>query len=529
MKIDRRKFFEVVRNSVVATVGLGTIFRASTVQAEIPVNKKNRLEFAYALREKLSRKHSKVSIAKQISNGDEVRYSDLISSYSKALPHNSLGEADKKAYAKLLHAFSTGKSEDFNVIPLGGKRLLSNPQAALALQLDGADSHHLYMPPAPEFASEEQSAEMAELYWHALCRDIPASQFGKNKLTKEAVTDLKQFKRFNKLDGATLFRGETPGDKVGSYYSQFLWKEIPYGAQSLTQKYNSPKINIDFMVEPNECFHIQQGAIPKDFIQHVTSTRYIRTGRDMGEWVHNDYPYQGFLNAALILLSYGDSALQLDHPYRDSINQTGFVTLGGPDILSMVAHAANCALKAAWYQKWIVHRRIRPEAFGLRVHNHVTKRKEYPIHESLFNSKGFDLIRQKTGVCTLPIAYPEGCPTHPSYPAGHSVIAGACLTVLKAYFNEDYIIPDPVEAYDNGFILKEYRGSDLTVGGELNKLASNIAIGRDFAGLHWRSDSMAGLKLGEEVTLRLLKDHKQTYNEDFTYQLTKLDGVKVSI
>lgn len=249
----------------------------------------------------------------------------------------------------------------------------------------------------------------------------------------------------------------------------------------------------------------------------------------MGEWVHNDYPYQGFLNAALILLSYGDSALQLDHPYRNSTTQSGFITLGGPDILSMVAHVANSALKAAWYQKWLIHRRIRPEAFGLRVQHHLTKRKTYPMHEKLFTSEGLNRIKQKTGFYTLPIAYPEGCPTHPSYPAGHSVIAGACMTILKAYFNEDYVIPDPIEAYDNGFTLKEYRGPDLTVGGELSKLASNIAIGRDFAGLHWRSDSIEGLRLGEDVAIRTLKDHKHTYNEDFTFTLTKIDGTKVSI
>src|SRR5262249_446464 len=32
-----------------------------------------------------------------------------------------------------------------------------------------------------------------------------------------------------------------------------------------------------------------------------------------------------------------------------------------------------------------------------------------------------------------------------------------------------------------------YTGAALTVGGELNKLASNIALGRDAAGVHYRS------------------------------------------
>jgi membrane-associated phospholipid phosphatase len=37
--------------------------------------------------------------------------------------------------------------------------------------------------------------------------------------------------------------------------------------------------------------------------------------------------------------------------------------------------------------------------------------------------------------CLLPVAYAEGCPTHPSYPAAHAATAGACATVLKAFFN----------------------------------------------------------------------------------------------
>ncbi|MEQ8290379.1 MAG: vanadium-dependent haloperoxidase [Gammaproteobacteria bacterium] len=530
MKLSRRRLFSLARDSVVLTTALtGFHFIFRSASAAIPADINKRLEHTYALREKLARKQGLLQVPNHINNGDEARYPELFSCFSKGLPHNHIGDVDKKAYKKLLHAFSTGKPEDFETVPVGGPRLLANPQGAIALQLEGADSHHLSMPPAPEFASEEQAAEMAELYWHALCRDIPTSLFDKEKQTIAAISDLKQFDRFKDIDSTRLFRGETPGDRVGPYFSQFLWKTIPYGAHEILQKYNSPRIGENFMVKPEICLQIQNGAYAQEDLRFETSTRYIRTGRDIGEWVHIDYPYQGFLNAALILLSYGDNALQLDHPYRDSKTQAGFVTLGGPDILSAVAHASNAALKAAWYQKWLVHRRLRPEAFALCVHNHITGRKEYPIHQKLLECDAIKQVHNKTGFYTLPMAYPEGSPTHPSYPAGHAVIAGACMTVLKAYFNEDFVIPDPVEAYDNGFTIREYRGPDLRVGDELNKLASNISIGRDFAGLHWRSDATEGMKLGEDVTIRLLQDRKETYNESFTYQFTRLDGTKVII
>jgi membrane-associated phospholipid phosphatase len=50
----------------------------------------------------------------------------------------------------------------------------------------------------------------------------------------------------------------------------------------------------------------------------------------------------------------------------------------------------------------------------------------------------------------------------------------------------------------------------LTIGGELNKLAANIGIGRNVAGIHWRSDGIDGFKLGEAVAINILRDSKTT-------------------
>jgi hypothetical protein len=134
------------------------------------------------------------------------------------------------------------------------------------------------------------------------------------------------------------------------------------------------------------------------------------------------------------------------------------------------------------------------------------------------------------GSYLLPMAYPEGCPTHPSYPAGHACVAGACVTVLKAIFDEAFIMPNPVRASDDGLSLVPYKGPALTVGNELNKLAANIALARDFAGVHWRSDGIEGLRLGEAVALQILKDLRTTYTEDFQgHRLTRFDGSVVNV
>jgi hypothetical protein len=60
--------------------------------------------------------------------------------------------------------------------------------------------------------------------------------------------------------------------------------------------------------------------------------------------------------------------------------------------------------------------------------------------------------------------------------------------------------PDPLDPTR----LVPYSGPPLTVGGELNKLAVNFGFGRNWAGIHWRSDAAASMALGEEVAIGLL-------------------------
>lgn len=60
--------------------------------------------------------------------------------------------------------------------------------------------------------------------------------------------------------------------------------------------------------------------------------------------------------------------------------------------------------------------------------------------------------------------YPEGYPTHPAYPAGHAAIASACAAVLKAFFKESAIFPEPVLASAGGLSPLLYKGLDLSEG-----------------------------------------------------------------
>jgi hypothetical protein len=485
-----------------------------------------------AQRAKANRDHR---VLQPHTNGDEDAYPNKIASYTKGLPHNERGEVDLLAYDAFLKALATGRQADFEAVPLGGRVKFANPQAAYAPTVEGFDLHELVLSIPPAFSSAETASEMVELYWQALTRDVPFAEYATHPLTTAAAADLSRCSDFRApkvrktVTPTTLFRGPTPGDLIGPYLSQFLWLDVEQGTMTLSQRNRVPVANDDYMRTYPEWLNIQRGLAPSRINVRDTTPRYLRNGRDLAEYVHRDYPYQAFLNACLILLAMG-APLKGDHPYKRSLTQGGFITFGPPDALDCVARVANPALKASWYHKWLVHRRLRPEAFGGRVHNRMTRVAEYAIHEDVLNAKALDTVFRATGSYLLPMAYPEGCPTHPAYPAGHAAIAGACATVLKAFFNEAHVIPAPMMVSPDGLSLVPYRGTALTVGGELNKLASNISLGRDVAGVHWRSDGIEGLKLGETVAMKVLAQLRTTYPEQFDgFRFTKFDGTTITI
>jgi hypothetical protein len=96
----------------------------------------------------------------------------------------------------------------------------------------------------------------------------------------------------------------------------------------------------------------------------------------------------------------------------------------------------------------------------------------------------------------------------------------------------DVVIPDAggmnLVAYGSN-PQRQSRAARMTVGGELDKLAGNIGIARNFAGVHWRSDDIESLKLGERVALEFLRETLTTYNEEVYCRLKLFDGSTVTI
>jgi hypothetical protein len=562
MKTTRREF-------------LGTAAAAAAVAATAagqdigPQGGPQRAESSEALRENVARVDGdQTPIPAHPDNGDERLYPNKIGNYSKALKHDpTTGEPDPAAYAALIAAITSGRFADFEALAANGhlgsadptvQRRLVNPGSGYAFDLEGIDSHQLSLIPAPAFASAQAAGEMAELYWMALLRDINFSDYDTHPDAQAAAADLSKLSDFRgpKINGQvttkTLFRDSYPGCTTGPYISQFLLQPTSFGAMKV-DTHSAKVASTDFMTDFASWLNVQNGVnTPPTPLSGYSG--YMRNGRDLSHYVNIDQLFEAYFVAGLNLLANGYLA-NIGNPYgsvydggagrprnaaldpNGSLAQVGFGTFGGPAVITLACEPATRALKDVWYQKWLVHRRLRPEEFGGRVEVMRLGRASYPIHSDLMNvSNVLYWVEPRHGSLLLPMAYTEGSPNHTSYGSGHATVAGACVTMLKALFNDQQVIKNPVvpNDADGGWSLIPYVAPPgeppLTVAGELNKVVSNVSQGRNIAGVHWRSDANESNLLGEAAAISMLSDMRNTFQEPFNgFTFTKFDGTTITV
>jgi len=481
------------------------------------------------------------------ANGDEGRYGrSFIGNFHKGLPHDELGEVDRPAYRRLRRILRRG--DGFQNIPLDLGRKMVDPQAGLATDVEGPDPQDLEILAAPRLDSAEAAAEAVELYWMALLRDLPFTDFEGDGDVATAAAELSGLEDFTgprvggQVSPATIFRGCFHGDLTGPYLSQFLLHDIPYGSLTVSQRQRTVVPDQDYLTDFPTWLAIQNGAMAGDDVLDGTP-RHLRNMRDLARYVHVDALYEAYLNACLLLLGH-NAPFDPGNPYLppnpNAATQIGFGTFGGPHVLSLVTEVATRALKAIWWQKWFVHRRLRPEAYGglieVKLEGVGGTTKDYPVHPQVLGSEALSRARARWGSYLLPMAFPEGSPTHPAYGAGHATVAGACVTILKAFFDDLAPLPEtiaPQVPTADGTALEAYTGpgaGELTIGGELNKVAANISIGRNMAGVHWRSDYTQSVLLGEKVALSILREQRKDYHEkDWSFSLCTFEGKRVTV
>lgn len=511
-------------------------------------------------------------------NEDEARFAQIglpgFASFTKALSHDqTTGFVEGASFDSLLAALQTGTIEAFEAVQLGGgDRLLANPLNAYSFQDIGDDSNGSRMAPAPSLSSRNTAVDMVERYWMALCRDIRFDQYANSGLIREACADLNSLgfeQEFGfEVTPETIFRGPYVGCDVGPHVSQFLLQDFQFGNQPICQMQRYPRPGLDYMTDLETWNRVNNGDIDPTGSDIIDGTRYITTLRDAGQWVHLDFPHQSGLWATLMLLGI-KAGLSAANPYANgSITTSGsFGSLGDPDITIQAGLAGVYGLKHAWFQKWCVHRRLRPEVYAQRLElfrcGALGGSSHAPLEDAKFGDlfgAGAEVWRQTTvldrifehnrqqniaqvrgdgeGTWLLPMAYPEGSPTHPAYPGGHSVFIAAAATVAKAFF-ADGEFPNPKAPVDGGQTLADVNDAPLTIHGELNKLIANITLFRDGAGMHWRTDGTAaasppegcaeanlqtgGNVLGETLAISMLRDTRGSYRE--TVGLFEFQGI----
>ena len=206
----------------------------------------------------------------------------------------------------------------------------------------------------------------------ALCRDVRFDQYEKSPLIKEACDDLNNLgfsDQFGfKVTPENICRGPYEGCDVGPHVSQFLLKDFNCGNQPIAQTSLYPREGLDYMTDLDTWNSVNNGDSDPTGTDILDGRRYMITLRDAGQWVHVDFPHQSSLWATIILLGEM-AAISEASPYAngDITTSEAFGSLGGPDIIVNSALAGVYGLKHAWFQKWCVHLRLRPEVYAQRL------------------------------------------------------------------------------------------------------------------------------------------------------------------
>ena len=490
------------------------------------------------------------------SNGD-IFYPYI---FSKTLEHDPVtGFAKKVDIDRIFNALTEGTSESVEAIQQSSTatRKLEGVIASSSFNLIGTDTAVFGPSAFLPLASEGGAFEMAEVYGRSLLRDVAFNNYINDELVGLIANDLDQYTdktshplNQGSITSTNIFRGNSHGEDVGPYISQLLYRPFEYGNITVNQQYKPESDYIPASTRPG-WLAIQNGQVNGQIVQG--DAKYIYNGRVLGSAVHKDPLYQFYYNAALILLQTGVKPTGIS-----SAKSSGWTSGGGPNILASVAHVCQGALRCAWNSKWNLAMKIRPEVYAQRLqlaedpnfdHTNVPGLAEIA---NMFRSGIKNRVKNASadGSVYLSLLYPEGSPTHPSHPAGHAVVAGACTTILKAMFvchDTDETtrklwvrsaVPNSRAVHSiDGTALDDFTdpsGAEMTIVGELNKLASNVALGRDFAGVHYRCDGHCGKHLGEKFAITYLMDMAKELHESQNgafngWLLEKFDGSRIKI
>ena len=485
-------------------------------------------------------------------------------------------------------------------IEQGGDRVFIGVPAVHTVTHAGMDPWRGRMPPAPSPTGVRNAGEMVDAYAMEQLRDTPFVEYPNepgggdglsaqeqavfDALAKDEGGDFETIE--NELGeswwhstGRLFVEADTDDVDCGPYLSQYLLHDVNMWALPIEQQYVSYEAGVDYNGTQSDWLTTIEGQddISAEFNPkrpESDETSYISTGRDLATIVNADPTYQEYLIAGLHLLENSEFAEGLPYNSRSDGSIFDYTGSGPTGFLDLLARGARQALVAAFYQKYYVHFRCRPETYSGRVHfqrdgesssngnnggggndgsdgnnggsgnngsdgnngnngnngssesngnNGNDGNRDFGINDVLTDAEILSVRDNDADFLTT--VFEEGSPLHPSYPSGHSVIAGACGTILKTLFentdwNDDYYVPT---ADGNSRETIGVPSGHNGVYQEIDKLMSNIGLARMFAGVHYYSDHYWGVKLGEQVAVGFLYDFFErdyTGDEDLTATFT---------
>ncbi len=435
-------------------------------------------------------------------------------------------------------------------------------------------------------AAEHVALALSNMAWF----DPKQTPTDANGNALDSVSSCRRVRDGEGLTSQTLFRGASAGCADGPYVSQFLLQGatseddanlterdgfIPNSAEPLDQRITAPQPGVDYLRDWAEWLDVQNGANTKrERATFEGERKFIETPRDLATLACADASCDTYLNAILLLMNWGTAC---DPGLPDDHAQDRFASLEKSYLLSLVTETAARAHRASWRQKFQVHNRARPEKLGsvaCLIENGYGA--ELGAAEAMASrhldkldtayAEGFDLVEaivaapserrfkhvspswrrlpEITRNLLLPMTCPEGSPMHPSYGAGHAAVAGACVTMIKAFFRTHDADRTPMSLRDagapevcvpeaGGLALAPAQDVDtpetLTLNGELNKLAENLSLAGCMAGVHYYSDCFEGLRMGERIAVGILSEQMVAFSQDVTMTLETFDGDMLTV
>ena len=474
-------------------------------------------------------------------------------------------------YSRFIEAIKSRNQTLLNQVYSSSSKLV-DVHCVFDIELEGKYKSSFVIPNAPSITSLTAAAEILEVYVMALLRNYnfhildPECIFYDN-ISKEAETYLKTLIgylnlpgikgkfRYQQVDSSgnitidTLFRGISRGDVIGPYVSQFFYYETAIGNLKLEQKYQCLDISENtisdisnsryYFGKTEQYFNkIWNGGDESSALQ--TKTKYMTTLLDLMMYINRDQIWEAIFVTASLFLSRGvDIGF---HTSSRSPRYARFINLGPVDLYNLMTKATKLAMNSTWVWKWS-QLRPRPEEMAYQIHlaknynSSDLSGSAINFPSELLNNPILNEIASKNnGKYLMPLGYSQGSPFHPSYPGGHATIAGAMVTIMKAWFNCDWLIPAVVpDLTGDNLVMYKLKNDNsnsiqyLRIEDELDKIVTNCSHSRNMAGIHYQSDSEVGILIGEQAAISVLQDEVNKYSDNIAFRFRRRSGEVVTI